>query len=111
MAGHTRVGEARDGFVGTGSRSLPSTEEPNSRGMLFDRNNDAEYRILDNIADRLGNNPNATGRVTIFVEIRPCNSCANVALSEFRRRYPNVQVEIRFNGTRLAPAPRRTPGG
>jgi The BURPS668_1122 family of deaminases len=110
LAGHTRV-SGSDGFVGTGSESLPFTSELTAANKLTRRNVDAEYRILDNIADRLGNNPNAAGRVTIFVEIAPCNSCANVALTEFRRRYPNVQVDIKFNGTRIAPAPRVRPGG
>ncbi len=111
LAGHSRIDAPRDGFVGDGNKSLPFTREPDVNGRLEGRNIDAEYRILDNIADRLGNNPNAAGRVTIFVEIKPCNSCANVALTEFRRRYPNVQVEIKFNGTRIAPAPRIRPGG
>ena len=110
LAGHSRVDVAGNGFVGTGSRSLPSTNQIGSNGFPRDANIDAEYRILDNIADRLGNNPSATGRVTIFVEIEPCKSCANVALPEFRRRYPNIQVEIKFNGTRLRPAQRRRSG-
>ena len=64
------------------------------RGTL--RNIDGEYKLLETIAQRLGNNRNVSGRIDLFTELKACQSCSNVIL-EFRNRYPNIQLNI-FTG-------------
>jgi len=61
-----------------------------------------EYLIC-NIANSLDNNTSAKGRVTIFSELSPCESCQGVA-KQFMERYPNIEVEILSNGGRLPPS-------
>jgi hypothetical protein len=103
MAGHSDDRAAgKSGFVGIGSKSLPWTTELTADGRPVDRFIDAEYKILDNIADTLGDNPNAKGTVKIFVELPPCDSCKYSAKAEFEKRYPNITVEITHNdGNRI----------
>jgi len=68
-----------------------------------------EYKILDNIADQLGNNTAATGSVKIFTERPACNSCLDVA-NQFRDKYPNINVTIyNNNGVVLGPKSYVTP--
>ncbi|HEZ1708397.1 TPA: DUF637 domain-containing protein [Neisseria meningitidis] len=64
------------------------------RGTL--RNIDGEYKLLETIAQQLGNNRNVSGRIDLFTELKACQSCSNVIL-EFRNRYPNIQLNI-FTG-------------
>ncbi|HGG7690221.1 TPA: deaminase domain-containing protein, partial [Neisseria meningitidis] len=59
------------------------------RGTL--RNIDGEYKLLETIAQQLGNNRNVSGRIDLFTELKACQSCSNVIL-EFRNRYPNIQL-------------------
>ena len=69
---------------------------------------DTEYKILDNIADQLGNNTSARGTVNILTEKAACASCLNVA-EQFKAKYPNITVNILDNqGVMLRP-PRKTP--
>ncbi|HEZ0037079.1 TPA: DUF637 domain-containing protein, partial [Neisseria meningitidis] len=53
------------------------------RGTL--RNIDGEYKLLETIAQQLGNNRNVSGRIDLFTELKACQSCSNVIL-EFRNR-------------------------
>ena len=55
-----------------------------------------EYKLLETIAQQLGNNRNVSGRIDLFTELKACQSCSNVIL-EFRNRYPNIQLNI-FTG-------------
>jgi hypothetical protein len=57
------------------------------------RDADAEYKLLEDIAARLGPASNVRGTVTIFTELSPCKSCAGV-IEQFRQRYPNFIVEV-----------------
>ncbi|HGJ7738068.1 TPA: deaminase domain-containing protein [Pseudomonas aeruginosa] len=69
---------------------------------------DTEYKILDNIADQLGNNTSARGAVNTLTEKAACASCLNVA-EQFKAKYPNITVNILDNqGVMLRP-PRKTP--
>jgi hypothetical protein len=60
------------------------------------RDYDTEYKILNDIASHLGDNKNAKGTINLFTERLTCQSCADVIL-EFRRRYPNITVNILTN--------------
>ncbi|WP_260370829.1 deaminase domain-containing protein, partial [Neisseria meningitidis] len=46
------------------------------RGTL--RNIDGEYKLLETIAQQLGNNRNVSGRIDLFTELKACQSCSNV---------------------------------
>lgn len=45
------------------------------RGTL--RNIDGEYKLLETIAQQLGNNRNVSGRIDLFTELKACQSCSN----------------------------------
>ncbi|MET1256371.1 deaminase domain-containing protein [Aliikangiella maris] len=69
----------------------------NSSGYIDDagylRHADTEFKLLEDIAARLGNNTQASGRVNLFTERLACQSCGDVIL-DFRSRYPNVQLNV-----------------
>lgn len=80
-----------------------ATEELTANGVPLLRDVDTEYKILNDIAAKLGNNTNITGKIRLFTELEPCPSCDNVIL-EFLKKYKNITIEvIHNNGTRLIP--------
>uniref|UniRef100_UPI0035633D10 deaminase domain-containing protein n=1 Tax=Psychrobacter sp. TaxID=56811 RepID=UPI0035633D10 len=72
----------------------------NSSGRPINRSVDTENKILNNIAAQLGNNTNAKGTVNLFTEREPCLSCS-MNISQFKQRYPNVQLNIIDSGGNL----------
>jgi len=90
-----------------GSNNFTYNNSTGAAGNVTAGNTHAEYRILDNIADRLGNNTSATGRVDLFIELPPCTaSCGgpNGVIQQFRNRYPNIEVNVQHNnGVRVRP--------
>ena len=102
MAAHSSIHKPNKGFVGDGktkfdSLELPSVNKNGDLGKPYNRNKDAEYQLFSNIADRLGNNHQATGKITIYTEKPVCTSCSGVA-QQFKSRYPNINVQI-IDGT------------
>jgi hypothetical protein len=59
----------------------------------FVRNVDGEFKILENIAQSLGNNSSAVGRIDLFTELKACTSCGG-AIQQFRATYPNIQLNV-----------------
>ncbi|WBW95947.1 deaminase domain-containing protein [Oceanirhabdus sp. W0125-5] len=59
----------------------------------IDRTFDTEAKILEEIAAKLGNNPNATGTVELFTKLDPCSSCKGV-ISQFMDRYPKIKINL-----------------
>ncbi|MGQ3319041.1 two-partner secretion domain-containing protein [Pseudomonas brassicacearum subsp. neoaurantiaca] len=57
------------------------------------RDADTEFKILETVAQRLGQNTNATGRINLLSEKAVCPSCTGVVL-QFRERYPNIQLNV-----------------
>lgn len=57
---------------------------------------DSEYKILNDIADRLGENVNAAGTIKLFTDRIPCPSCSRV-INKFMDKYPNVVVDVIYN--------------
>jgi len=57
------------------------------------RDVDTEFKILETIAQRLGNNTNAVGQINLFSERIVCPSCSNV-VTQFRQRFPNIQLNV-----------------
>lgn len=82
------------GFVGKIDNSIfESMTIKNSKGIPINRSTDTEAKILNNIANQLGNNSNAKGRITLFTECKPCASCT-INIDQFRRKYPNINLNI-----------------
>jgi filamentous hemagglutinin len=112
LNGHSRISDPSsvrggDSFVGQGSNNFRWNESSTADGFPTQGNTHAEYRILDNIADRLGNNTSATGRVDLFIELPPCSaSCGGPGgvIQQFRDRYPNIELNVQHNnGSRIRP--------
>nr|WP_308280943.1 deaminase domain-containing protein [Pseudomonas mosselii] len=57
------------------------------------RDADAEFKILETLAQRLGSNYSAVGRINLASEKAVCPSCTGVVL-QFRERYPNIQLNV-----------------
>ncbi|UUE36466.1 DUF637 domain-containing protein [Pectobacterium aroidearum] len=107
LAGHSRIEKAENGFVGDGKQNFQFKELPNKQGIGVDRNIDSEYKILDNLADKLGNNTLTKGSVTIFTERAACESCLGV-VDQFQKMYPNIRVEVLDNnGVVLKPGKKK----
>ena len=61
---------------------------------------DAEYKILSDIANTLGNNTSAVGTIKILTERPPCNSCAKV-IQQFANKYKSIAIEVVDNSHEL----------
>ncbi|WP_172455348.1 deaminase domain-containing protein [Paenibacillus sp. BIHB 4019] len=80
-----------------------ATDAPNSRGRETLRDDDTEYKILNNIAKDLGDKPDVKGKITLFTEKDTCGSC-NYLISKFKEKYPNIEVEVVHNrGVEITP--------
>ncbi|AIQ56710.1 hypothetical protein PBOR_06980 [Paenibacillus borealis] len=58
----------------------------------FPRFNDTEAKILEDIASQI-KDPNVKGQIDLFTELDACQSCSNLIM-EFRRKFPNIQVNV-----------------
>ncbi|RUS67271.1 tRNA nuclease CdiA [Saezia sanguinis] len=91
----------KDGFVGKPSGNVdtwalqPQKSSPEFIGGpgAYFRDVDTEFKILENLAQKLGPNTNATGTVNLISEKVVCPSCTTVIM-QFRERYPNIQLNI-----------------
>ncbi|EQA4237469.1 DUF637 domain-containing protein [Serratia marcescens] len=103
LASHNLIDVAGKGFVGMGKENFKYETILTDDGRHVARNIDSEYKILDNLADRLGKNYSANGSVTIFTEKPACESCLGV-VKQFESRYPGVKIDVLDNnGVRLIP--------
>ena len=55
------------------------------------RSTDTEYKILNDLAQRL--KPDARGTIRIFTERCPCPSCAG-AIAAFRKLFPGIKLIV-----------------
>ncbi|MGM1432424.1 deaminase domain-containing protein [Bacillus cereus group sp. BceL295] len=80
-----------------------ATEAVGKNGFNYLRNTDTEYKILNDIASRLGDNTQASGRIKLFTELDTCDSC-NKVIAEFAAKYKNIELEVvHNNGNRIIP--------
>jgi hypothetical protein len=94
LKANSGVKDAANRLIEDGSQSFKFDTLPNAKGRPIARNADVEYKILDNLADQLGSNVNASGKVTIIIDNpRVCGSCQSV-ISQFEARYKNIKVEV-----------------
>lgn len=64
--------------TGTRSQNFKAEIIENSIDRMIDRVNGSEYKILDNIADMLGNNTTAKGTINILTEKATYASCLSI---------------------------------
>ncbi|MCY7768482.1 hypothetical protein MOB66_12875 [Bacillus haynesii] len=80
-----------------------ATKAVGKDGESYLRDTDTEYKILNDIASRLGENTQATGKIKLFTELDTCDSCSKV-IAEFAAKYRNIELEvIHNNGNRIIP--------
>jgi len=80
-----------------------ATKAVGKDGESYLRDTDTEYKILNDIASRLGENTKATGKIKLFTELDTCDSCSKV-IAEFAAKYRNIELEvIHNNGNRIIP--------
>ncbi|RNB60242.1 hypothetical protein EDM57_02760 [Brevibacillus gelatini] len=77
-----------------------ATKAPDKKGDDFVREADTEYKILNDLAEKIGENNNVAGKVKLFTEKDTCGSCNNI-ISQFKERYPNIKIEVIHNGGEL----------
>ncbi|WP_339224916.1 deaminase domain-containing protein [Paenibacillus sp. FSL H8-0332] len=101
---HSGVHDASKGISGTGEFSFkPSdpiykaTEAPDNAGNIYLRDGDTEYKILNDVASKLGDNKDAAGTIRLFTEKDTCGSCNNI-IQQFQKDFPNIKVEVLHNG-------------
>ncbi|MGN9135950.1 deaminase domain-containing protein [Clostridium sp. HCP1S3_B4] len=58
----------------------------------FPRYHDTEAKILEDIAGQI-KDPNISGTINLYSELPCCQSCSNIIL-EFRRKFPNIKLNI-----------------
>jgi RHS repeat-associated protein len=54
---------------------------------------DTEFKILDDIAGKIGDNKNITGKIDLFTERATCASCSDIIM-DFRNNYPNIKLDV-----------------
>ena len=54
---------------------------------------DSEYKLLEELASRYAQMPEAQGTVNLFTERPPCASCSSV-IEQFRLRFPNIRLTV-----------------
>ncbi|MBD2515606.1 hypothetical protein H6G93_11385 [Nostoc sp. FACHB-973] len=59
------------------------------------RDLDSEYKILEAIAEKYTNNREVKGKIELFTEREPCDSCEYV-IKQFRQTLPNIQLNVHY---------------
>jgi hypothetical protein len=104
MAAHSRIDVVDDaqkanGFVGKVEKeTFESFKVANKEGSKpYLRDIDTEAKILNNVAEKLGNNRSVSGTINLLTERAPCLSCSSV-IRQFEAKYPNIKVTVLDNG-------------
>ncbi|MNJ63259.1 hypothetical protein D3C77_591500 [compost metagenome] len=66
---------------------------PNGLGIETLRVDDTEYKILNDIAKDIGDNPDVKGKITLFTEKDTCGSC-NYIIRQFKNTYKKIEIEV-----------------
>ncbi|MBE9228057.1 hypothetical protein IQ264_21780 [Phormidium sp. LEGE 05292] len=84
----------RPGTVGLPQQPLFVTYEvPPGHSRAYD----SEYKLLEELAFRYAQTPEIEGKINLFTERSPCDSCTNV-IEQFRRRFPNIILTVNYAG-------------
>ncbi|MEZ2737354.1 deaminase domain-containing protein [Aneurinibacillus aneurinilyticus] len=73
-----------------------ATEAPDVNGIPYLRTADTEYKILNDLAKRLGDKVDTKGKIRLFTELDTCGSC-NYIIRQFNDKYPNIEIEVIHN--------------
>lgn len=73
-------------------RMFSTYVEAGKPGAEYSRFHDTEVKILEDIASQI-DNPSIQGTINLFTEAPACQSCTNV-IFEFRRKFPNIKLNI-----------------
>jgi hypothetical protein len=65
--------------------------------VKFDREYDAEVKLLENFTQKYGSTPNIKGTLRLTSERPFCTSCSDV-IEQFKQKFPNIQLDL-TNGT------------
>jgi hypothetical protein len=57
---------------------------------------DSEYKIVNDIALRLGDSTSVSGTIKLFTDRLPCPSCSRV-INKFMEKYKNIKIEVIHN--------------
>lgn len=60
---------------------------------------DTEYKIISELAKKIGDNWNTKGTINLFTERNPCRSCSGV-IDQFQDRYPNIKINVYYDETK-----------
>lgn len=71
-------------------------------GIPYLRDDDTEYKIINDIASQLKNNYSAKGTIKLFTEKDTCTSC-NSIISQFKKDFPNFDIEVIHNNGNKIP--------
>ncbi|NTU23284.1 hypothetical protein HPY28_23495 [Brevibacillus sp. HB1.2] len=80
-----------------------ATEAPDRSGNVRLRDNDTEYKILNDLASRLDKLPDpskARGKIKLFTELDICGSCGRI-IEKFHKDYPNIDIAVIHNGDKI----------
>ncbi|MFC9712515.1 deaminase domain-containing protein [Paenibacillus sp. NPDC056933] len=80
-----------------------ATEAPDRSGNVRLRDNDTEYKILNDLAsrlDKLSDPSKARGKIKLFTELDTCGSCSRI-IGKFHKDYPNIDIEVIHNGDKI----------
>lgn len=69
-----------------------SSEAEDEHGRVFDRRNDAEFKLLSTFAERFRNTDFA-GTATLWSKKPLCKSCQNV-VQQFHKRFPHATLKV-----------------
>lgn len=54
---------------------------------------DTESKILEDIAKKLKDHTDVSGKIKLYTDYKPCPSCQSV-IKQFREKYRNIEVEV-----------------
>lgn len=96
----------KNGGVGVPGRRFKYQVQVAKGGRLvLNRPSDTEAALLEYVADQietyLGSSsdsarPNLTGKLVIYTELAPCDSCQSI-IRQFRARYPLIEMEVYYS--------------
>ncbi|MED1948092.1 MULTISPECIES: deaminase domain-containing protein [Brevibacillus] len=77
---------------------LFKTQKVNKQNVVngeeaWDRATDTEFKILNEIATKLGENKEAVGKIKMYTDLDCCPSCSNV-IGQFKEKYPKIEIEV-----------------
>ncbi len=66
----------------------------------YSRAYDTEYKILNDLASRLGDNNEAAGTIRLFTDRMTCPSCTRV-INTFMEKYPRIGIDVIHNNGKV----------